>query len=354
MPTANTPEDTSRLIGETITVGDIDAVLSLYEPNATFAVPRGFGEGSVTGTGALREAFSGLIAMSPELTVNPEKTLLSGDTALIIGNWTLKGRDADGNDIDTGGRYADVVRRQRDGSWLFCHRQSQRHRLKHSERVLEPHGARGRRPRLGRGGGERDPRFDRAAARFAARVITERRLRPLEAHPVLALAQGLPQAQETTGTRYRFLRPPPGMPPTPPTVVPCPPPPKMPPGRCSRSPSVRLRSCRFARSRSRHRRRGFSCSVMAGSNLSWQRISRYARRRATVNRDADRHNGVATLRSAPKPVRTVGADATLRLLAMRSNLHGASRLKVACALAGRRSSYVPSDQTRRIARCCPW
>jgi ketosteroid isomerase-like protein len=57
--------------------------------------------------------------MSPELTVNPEKTLLSGDTALIIGNWTLKGRDADGNDIDTGGRYADVVRRQRDGSWLF-------------------------------------------------------------------------------------------------------------------------------------------------------------------------------------------------------------------------------------------
>jgi hypothetical protein len=93
---------------------------------------------------------------------------------------------------------------------------------------------------------------------------------------------------------------------------------------------------------------------MAGSNLSWQRISRYARRRATVNRDADRHNGVATLRSAPKPVRTVGADATLRLLAMRSNLHGASRLKVACALEGRRSSYVPSDQTRRIARCCPW
>jgi ketosteroid isomerase-like protein len=57
--------------------------------------------------------------MSPELTVNAEKTLLSGDTALVIGNWTLKGRDADGNDIDASGRYADVLRRQPDGNWLF-------------------------------------------------------------------------------------------------------------------------------------------------------------------------------------------------------------------------------------------
>jgi ketosteroid isomerase-like protein len=119
MSQANTPEDTSRLVGQAITSGDLDAALSLYEPDATFALPKGFGEGSVSGHDGLREAFNGFLAMSPELTVNAEKTLLSGDTALVIGNWTLKGRDADGNDIDTGGRYADVVRRQSDGSWLF-------------------------------------------------------------------------------------------------------------------------------------------------------------------------------------------------------------------------------------------
>jgi ketosteroid isomerase-like protein len=119
MSTANTPEDTSRLIGEAITSGDIDAALSLYEPDATFAIPRGFGEGSVTGTDGLREAFSGFLALSPELAVNAERTLVSGDTALVIGKWTLKGRDADGNDLQTGGRYADVVRRQPDGNWLF-------------------------------------------------------------------------------------------------------------------------------------------------------------------------------------------------------------------------------------------
>jgi ketosteroid isomerase-like protein len=119
MPQAKTPEDVSRLIGETVTSGDIDAALSLYEPEATFAMPTGFGEGSVTGLDDLRGAISGFLAMGPELKVNAEKTLLSGDTALVIGNWTLKGRDAEGNDVDASGRYADVVRRQPDGSWLF-------------------------------------------------------------------------------------------------------------------------------------------------------------------------------------------------------------------------------------------
>lgn len=119
MPQATTPEDLSQLIGEAITSEDMDAALSLYEPNATFAMPAGFGEGSVTGLDGLREALSGFLAMSPELRVNAEKTLVSGDTALVIGNWTLKGRDPEGNDVDASGRYADVVRRQPDGSWLF-------------------------------------------------------------------------------------------------------------------------------------------------------------------------------------------------------------------------------------------
>jgi ketosteroid isomerase-like protein len=119
MPQAKTPEDTSRLIGDAISSGDLDAALSLYESDATFAMPKGFGEGSVTGHDGLREAFNAFLAISPQLTVRAEKSLVSGDTALVIGNWTLKGRDAEGNDIEAGGRYADVVRRQPNGIWLF-------------------------------------------------------------------------------------------------------------------------------------------------------------------------------------------------------------------------------------------
>jgi hypothetical protein len=41
-----------------------------------------------------------------------------------------------------------------------------------------------------------DPRYQRAAARFAARVVIERRLNPAEGHRVLALAESFPVAPE--------------------------------------------------------------------------------------------------------------------------------------------------------------
>jgi ketosteroid isomerase-like protein len=119
MPHASTPGDTGRLVGEAVTARDMDAVLSLYEPDATFALPRGFGEGSVTGHDGLREAFTAFLALEPELVVTPEKTIVSGDTAMVIGNWKLAGRDPAGNDIHAGGRYADVVRRGSDGAWRY-------------------------------------------------------------------------------------------------------------------------------------------------------------------------------------------------------------------------------------------
>jgi ketosteroid isomerase-like protein len=85
MARANTPEEISRLAAEAITSADLDAA-SLYEPDATFVMPSALGDGSVTGLPGLREAFTGFLAMSPVLTINPERTVVSSDTALVIGN----------------------------------------------------------------------------------------------------------------------------------------------------------------------------------------------------------------------------------------------------------------------------
>jgi hypothetical protein len=46
---------------------------------------------------------------------------------------------------------------------------------------------------------KRHPRFEKAAARFAARVVIELRLEPWEAHRIFALAQALPEAPEPLG-----------------------------------------------------------------------------------------------------------------------------------------------------------
>lgn len=50
---------------------------------------------------------------------------------------------------------------------------------------------------------KRHPRFEKAAARFAARVTIERKLDPDEAHTVLAMAQAMPEGPESLGLRLR-------------------------------------------------------------------------------------------------------------------------------------------------------
>lgn len=50
---------------------------------------------------------------------------------------------------------------------------------------------------------QRDPRFERAAARFAARVTTERRLSLADARYILALAEALPRSPDAVALLLR-------------------------------------------------------------------------------------------------------------------------------------------------------
>ena len=43
---------------------------------------------------------------------------LSGDIALLISDWSLKGKGADGSDVNISGTTADVARRGREG-WKY-------------------------------------------------------------------------------------------------------------------------------------------------------------------------------------------------------------------------------------------
>ena len=119
MTKAATPEDVSRLIASAISEGNLEAALALFEPDATLVMPSAVGGAAATGLPALREALAGFLSIAPTLSVHPEKTFVAGDTALLVGAWTLKGRAPDGREIDIAGRHSDVVRQQADGSWLF-------------------------------------------------------------------------------------------------------------------------------------------------------------------------------------------------------------------------------------------
>lgn len=112
---ARTPEEVHRLWADYFVAGDLDAMVSLYEPDATLAAGRG---ACVTGHRAIREVLAGFIAIRRTFEIEIGRALQSGDIALIASSWRLEG-ERHGEPYESSGRTADVVRRQPDGSWLY-------------------------------------------------------------------------------------------------------------------------------------------------------------------------------------------------------------------------------------------
>jgi ketosteroid isomerase-like protein len=87
--------------------------MALYETQASFVVQPGE---TVTGTEALRDAFSGFLALKPTFELEVKKVFRAGNIALSSADWPLTGTGPDGETISISGQGTDVLREQQDGS----------------------------------------------------------------------------------------------------------------------------------------------------------------------------------------------------------------------------------------------
>ena len=112
---AHTPEECDRLFGEHVNAGDLDALMTLYEPGGSVVRI----DGSVaTGHADIRRALDRLVAMRPTLRLNVLRVVTNGeDIAMVYNDWTMSAKGADGASIERAGRAIEVVRRQADGTW---------------------------------------------------------------------------------------------------------------------------------------------------------------------------------------------------------------------------------------------
>jgi uncharacterized protein (TIGR02246 family) len=108
------PGTTIERFSELLAAGDLDGMVDLYEPDATFAPQPGE---SVTGRDQIRTALGGFLAVQPRMAGRIEKVLEAGDTALVANRWSLTGTAPDGTAVVMAGTSADVLRRRPDGSW---------------------------------------------------------------------------------------------------------------------------------------------------------------------------------------------------------------------------------------------
>jgi len=113
---ANSPAEVHELFTRYFSAGNLEALLSLYEPAATM-VP--MGASPVSGPEGIRAALNVFLALKPRLDLTIKKIVQAHDIALVLSSWTLKGTDANRQPIEMAGQTSDVVRRQPDGTWLF-------------------------------------------------------------------------------------------------------------------------------------------------------------------------------------------------------------------------------------------
>jgi ketosteroid isomerase-like protein len=103
------PEDIYPALSEAYNTGDLEALVSLYDPKAVFVIK----PGRVTESPAeLHGAMQHLVALRGRLTVNPRTFIRSDDLVLVLGTFTLSGRRGDGTTpFERTSRFADVLRR---------------------------------------------------------------------------------------------------------------------------------------------------------------------------------------------------------------------------------------------------
>ena len=115
MPTG-TPEQVLRSIVDGINRGNLESLMTLYEPEAAFATQPGTLAHGLLG---VRESLTAFIAMKGTLDLKVTRILEASDLALVVGAWSFTGTGPDGEPVKLTGHNADVLRRQADGSWRF-------------------------------------------------------------------------------------------------------------------------------------------------------------------------------------------------------------------------------------------
>lgn len=96
--------------------GDIDRVMASYADTATIV----FEPGHPTDDAAVqRQKFTELFALSPRFSYAGHEVFVTGDTAVHLAPWTMKGTTPDGQVIEQSGLSVAVLRRQSDGGWLM-------------------------------------------------------------------------------------------------------------------------------------------------------------------------------------------------------------------------------------------
>ena len=110
------PQGMNAAFEEAYASGDIERLMTLYEPDAVMAPSPGK---RAVGHDAIREVLVRLLAIKGRMTCRNLYCMRVDRIALLQAEWKLSGTRPDGKPVELSSRTAEVVRQQEDGSWRY-------------------------------------------------------------------------------------------------------------------------------------------------------------------------------------------------------------------------------------------
>jgi ketosteroid isomerase-like protein len=113
---AQSPKEFDDLFAKAFTSGDLDGLVGLFEPNATFLAQPST---PATGSDAIRATLAYFSGLNGQFEIRSGSVVDTGEVALVLSDWSLTGgTDADGKSVELSGQSTVVMRKQDDGGWL--------------------------------------------------------------------------------------------------------------------------------------------------------------------------------------------------------------------------------------------
>ena len=108
------PEDWPSVFAQHLNAGDLEKVMSLYEPDAQFVAPSGE---TLVGRDRIGEVIAGLIQSNTKFHSRVLRVTRMDDLALLYTDFDGTTVDRSGKAIELTSRAIEVLRRQPDGTW---------------------------------------------------------------------------------------------------------------------------------------------------------------------------------------------------------------------------------------------
>jgi uncharacterized protein (TIGR02246 family) len=113
--TASNPQNLPALFLRALAAGDVEAAVSLYEPDGVVARDP---DRPVRGRSAIRAMLSGFLAQKPRWLLHDAEVVQADDVALVRSRWTVTVTDAAGVSTRLDVQPMLVARRQAEGHGL--------------------------------------------------------------------------------------------------------------------------------------------------------------------------------------------------------------------------------------------